>query len=202
MTFTEQMPNQINPEVPNQLGELMNLAQANLLVLVALGPVKSPGDFESNEDYMAYHEQLRYKCGTATRQESAAGTFMRTSRGALVSARHLQAEGLDDWNLTLYRPGDDFSPEMGGVADHYTVNISQGYEGERQPDRMVTVDLTYGQDPQLKYWAKDGLTPEEIVIEDSELESSYAFRVVTQISEQLQREANALLYLAFDETAA
>jgi hypothetical protein len=198
MTLIEQTPNQTQPAPQVQLRELMDKVHADLSILVSLAIRKPHASFKTEEAYDQYRRSLRYQCVPSELKQASDG-LSRTTPGFAMNAKSLQAEGQQDWELSLFSPSDAMSLEGRAPTGRYVMKIvlhEEDQKGEQVPHKKVVVDCSDGNDdlgPRVQFWSEYGEASGQGIIEPSEVESSYPFRVITQIADQLEREANGLL---------
>ena len=204
MAFTEKIPNPARLEPQTRLGAMLDGAQTNLSILTTLALHQPRSEFSSDQAYYEYYGGLRYHRYHGQITQIIDGRAHQ-KLGFVMDAKRLQAEGHADWSAQMFIPHDSMPPESGLAARRYIMHLLLNEETNPDPDEVITIDCSDGLDdigPRLSYWNSQGLTSRRVVIDNSVIEASYPFHVVTQITDQLKRETDALLALALDGVAA
>ncbi|HSX23744.1 MAG TPA: hypothetical protein VLE74_01460 [Candidatus Saccharimonadales bacterium] len=201
MSLAEQTSSTELAVYQHQAAGLMDGIITDLEVLTIGTPIPPPSAFDyDGQAYNDYLERVRYRCGIV---QSIGSQGVMTS--VLMLANNLLETGAEKWNLLVQQRGDDMSPDMGRGNVNYTAQMRLYKKGEASVQKMVAVEYVEEFDvngPRLKYRDINGLTAAEIAIEPSEIVSSFPYRVLSEAAEELRREANGLIDLAFDLPAA
>ena len=200
MAFKEQIPNPASLDSQNKLGEMLDEVQSNLCILTTFGKQQPRSEFISDEEYELYCDGLRFNRDSRSIIQVVNGR-QHQKFGLVMDAKRLQAQGQDGWSAEIFIPDDSMPLTSGRVVKRYKMNVLHREKDDLESDKFVTVVCSEDLDnigPRLMYRNPQGLTSREIIIDNSVIEDSYPFHVVTQITEQIKREADALLALVFD----
>ncbi len=204
MALEDKLPKFVGRNSQDELGEQVDMIKTNLSILTSFAIRQQRIEATTIEEYYEDYAGFRYQRFPGRITQAVGGT-MTVKSGFMLGAKRLRAEGQDDWFAQIFVPDDSMPVESGPLLNRYIMHLLLVKNTNPIPEKVITVDCSDGIDsegPRIGFWNPHGLTNNTVFLDSFEIADSYPMRVVEQVSDQLKREADALLVLALDGITA